>query len=221
MGQKVNPIAFRLGINKEWSSKWFSNKDYAKFLKEDAQIRRFIMKELSKMAIEKVVIERYANKITISIFSGRPGMIIGRGGAGAEELKDKIKKLINRSVTTEINIMEVKEPQISAALVAENIAVQLEKRIAFRRVMKQAIESVMQSDKVKGIKISISGRLNGAEMSRRETASQGKIPLHTLRADIDYSLKEANTTYGIIGVKVWIYKGEIFSARGESSSELK
>ncbi len=221
MGHKVNPIVFRLGVNKEWSSRWFSNRDYAKFLKEDAQIRQFIMKELSKMAIEKVIIERYANKIVISIFSGRPGMIIGRGGSGAEELKDKVKKLIKRNVATEINIMEVKEPQISAALVAENIAAQLEKRIAFRKVIKQAIESVMQNNKVKGIKVSISGRLNGAEMSRRETASQGKIPLHTLRADLDYSLKEANTTYGVIGVKVWIYKGEIFSDRGESSSEPK
>jgi len=210
MGQKVNPTAFRLGVNKEWNSKWFSSKDYAKFLKEDATIRKFIMKELSRMAIEKVIIERYASKIVISIFSGRPGMIIGRGGAGAEELKDKIKKLIGRKVVTEINVMEVKEPQISSALVADNIVAQLEKRIAFRRVMKQAIENVMQSNKVKGIKVSISGRLNGAEMSRRETQLQGKIPLHTLRADIDYTLKEAHTTYGIIGVKVWIYKGEIF-----------
>ncbi len=210
MGQKVNPIAFRLGINKEWSSKWFSGKDYAKFLEEDAKIRKFIMKEFAKMAIEKVIIERFANKIVISIFSGRPGMIIGRGGAGAEELKDRVKKLINRKVVVEINIMEVKEPQISAPLVADNIVSQLEKRVAFRRVMKQAIESVMQSNKVKGIKVMISGRLNGAEMSRTETQLQGKIPLHTLRADIDYTLKEAHTTYGIIGVKVWIYKGEIF-----------
>ncbi|TRZ77789.1 30S ribosomal protein S3 [bacterium] len=210
MGQKVNPIAFRLGVNKDWTSKWFSSKDYAKFLEEDAKIRKFIMKELFKMAIEKVVIERFANKLVISIFSGRPGMIIGRGGAGAEELKDKIKKLIDRKVVIEINVMEVKEPQISAPLVAEGIAAQLEKRVAFRRVMKQSIESVTQNNKIKGIKITISGRLNGAEMSRKETQSQGKIPLHTLRADIDYSLKEAHTTYGIIGVKVWIYKGEIF-----------
>jgi len=210
MGQKVNPISFRLGVNKDWSSRWFSGKNYAKFVKEDLQLREFINKELSKSAIEKVDIERFAKKIVVSVYSGRPGMIIGRGGAGAEDLKNKIKRTLQKELALEVNIIEVKEPQISANLVAENIAHQLEKRIPFRRITGQAIDQVMQNKKAKGIKILVSGRLNGAEMSRSEAFSRGKIPLHTLRADIDYALKEARTTYGIIGVKVWIYKGEIF-----------
>lgn len=214
MGQKVNPIAFRLGINKEWNSKWFSSGKYSSFIKEDIKIRGFIEKKLKKAAIEKVVIERFPKKIVVSVFSGRPGMIIGRGGAGAEELKDKVKKMLAKDMVLELNIVEVKESQISAVLVAENLAHQLEKRIKFRRAIGQTIESVMQNKKAKGIKVMISGRLNGAEMSRTEWLSQGKIPLHTLRADIDYALKEAHTTYGVIGVKVWIYKGEIFENQG-------
>lgn len=210
MGQKVNPIAFRIGINKDWSSRWFSDKNYAKFVREDENIRKFIYKELAKTAIEKVNIDRSAKKITITIYSGRPGMIIGRGGTGAEDFKGKIKKLLPANMVLEMNIVEVKEPQISAPLVAEGIAGQLEKRIPFRKAMNQAIEQVMQNKKAQGIKILVSGRLNGAEMSRSEVLSKGKIPLHTLRADIDYSQKEAHTTYGLIGVKVWIYKGEIF-----------
>lgn len=210
MGQKVNPIAFRLGVNKDWSSRWFSNKDYAKFVREDEKIRKFITKELAKAAIEKVNIDRFAKKIVVAVYSGRPGMIIGRGGTGAEDLKIKVKKILPANISLELNIVEVKEPQISAALVGEGIAAQLEKRIPFRKAMNQAIEQVMQNKKAQGIKILVAGRLNGAEMSRDEVLSKGKIPLHTLRADIDYSQKEAHTTFGLIGVKVWIYKGEIF-----------
>lgn len=210
MGQKVNPIVFRLGINKEWASRWFFGKKYAKFIKEDELIRNFIEKDLRKAAIEKIIIDRFPKKIVISVHSGRPGMIIGRGGAGAEDLKIKIKKFLSEGIVLEVNILEVKDPQISAPLVAENIVAQTEKRVKFRRAISSAIEDVMQNKAAKGIKVMLSGRLNGAEMSRTEWLSKGKIPLHTIRADIDYAAKEANTTYGKIGVKVWIYKGEIF-----------
>lgn len=211
MGQKVNPIAFRLGINKEWVSRWFFGRNYAKFIKEDELIRKFVEKELQRAAIEKVVIDRFPKKIVIAVHSGRPGMIIGKGGAGAEDLKVKIKKMLAAGTILELNIIEVKEPQISAALVAENVAAQIEKRVKFRRIMGSTIDDVMQNKTAKGIKIMLSGRLNGAEMSRTEWLKKGNIPLHTIRADIDYAAKEANTTYGKIGVKVWIYKGEIFN----------
>jgi len=217
MGQKVNPIAFRLGINKEWVSRWFSSKNYAKFIKEDVLLRKFIEKELKRAAVEKVVIDRFPKKIAITVYSGRPGMIIGKGGAGVEDLKAKVKKMIKNDASLELNIVEVKEPQISAALVAENVAAQIEKRMKFRRVMTSTIENVMQNKSAKGIKIMLSGRLNGAEMSRTEWLSKGKIPLHTIRADIDYVAKEARTTYGIIGIKIWIYKGEIFNNEEQKS----
>ncbi|MFH1175540.1 MAG: 30S ribosomal protein S3 [bacterium] len=210
MGQKVNPIAFRIGINKGWKSRWFSNKNYAHLVKEDITLRNFVEKELSKAAIEGIDIERFPKKVVLVIHSGRPGMIIGRGGSGAEELKNKIRKILPKDLALDVNIIEVKDSQISAPLVAENMARQLEKRIPFRKVMNQTVEQVMQNKKAKGIKTMLSGRLNGAEMSRTESIAKGKIPLHTLRADIDYSLKEAHTTYGTIGIKVWIYKGDIF-----------
>ncbi len=208
MGQKVNPISMRLQVNKDWRSKWFVTKrDYAKYLSDDLKIRRMISTKLgSRAAINKVDIERSPNLVTVTIHTAKAGVVIGRGGAGAQELKAAIEKVYN--IPTRVNIEEVKKPETHAKLVAENIAHQLERRIAFRRAIKSASGATMRAG-AKGIRIEVSGRLNGAEMSRREKEVAGSVPLHTLRANIDYALAEAKTPAGIIGVKVWIYKGEV------------
>ncbi|HLC91846.1 MAG TPA: 30S ribosomal protein S3 [Candidatus Saccharimonadales bacterium] len=207
MGQKVNPISMRLQVNKDWRSKWFANKrEYATYLSQDLSVRRMISQKLgSRAAINKVDIERSPNLVTVTINTAKAGVVIGRGGTGAQELKAAIEKIYG--VPTRVNIEEVKKPELHAKLVAENIAHQLERRISFRRAIKQASAASMRSG-AKGIRIQVSGRLNGAEMSRREKAVEGSVPLHTLRADIDYAQVHAKTVAGIIGVKVWIYKGE-------------
>jgi len=208
MGQKVNPTSMRLQVNKDWRSKWFANKrDYAKFLGNDLRVRRIIQDKVgSRGAINKVDIERSPNLVTITISTAKAGVVIGRGGQGAQELKDLVEKIYG--IPTRVNIEEVKKPDLFAKLVAENIAHQLERRMSFRRAIKSAAESTMRAG-AKGVRIEVAGRLNGAEMSRREKEVQGSVPLHTLRADIDYAEVDAKTNAGIIGVKVYIYKGEV------------
>ena len=206
MGQKIHPHGLRLGIIKTWDAKWYAGKDFAANLHEDLKIRKFIKAKAFSAGVSKVEIERAANRVKIIIHTAKPGMIIGRGGAGIEELKKTLKKLTSKQI--DINIAEVRQPDMDAQLVAENIAAQLERRIAFRRAMKQSIQRTMRMG-AKGIKVMVGGRLGGAEIARSEAARDGSIPLHTLRADIDYGTAEAHTTYGLIGVKVWIYKGEI------------
>ena len=207
MGQKVSPLIMRIGIIKNWHSLWFADKNkFADFIQEDLKIRKFIKKKFVQAAVSKIVIERLVNQIRVKIFSARPGIIIGRHGADIEKLREDLRGITNKDLV--IDIEEIKQPLLEAQLVAENIAFQLEKRIAFRRAMKRAIEQVM-SGGGKGIKIVCSGRLGGAEMSRQESYRVGKVPLHTLRADIDYGFAEAVTTYGLIGVKVWLYRGDI------------
>ena len=208
MGQKVNPISMRLQVTKAWTSKWFASnkKDFARLLDTDIKIRKFIEKKFETRAvIDKIEIERSANQVIITIWTAKAGIVIGRGGAGAQELKAGIEKMIGETVR--INIEEVKRPELAAKIVAENIAHQLERRINFRRAMKMAIQNVMNAG-AKGIRIEVAGRLNGAEMSRREKLIEGSVPLHTLRADISYHFAAAKTAAGVIGIKVWIYKGE-------------
>ena len=208
MGQKVNPNGIRLGINRTWSSRWFSNYDYAKLLHQDLEIKKYVEQKLKNASISKVNIERAAKKIRISIYSSRPGIIIGKKGADIESLKNKLSKLSNLEVF--LDIKEVRKPEVEAKLVAENIATQLEKRISFRRAMKKAVQSSMRLG-AKGVKVVCSGRLGGAEIARTEKYHEGSVPLHTLRSDIDYATAEAETTYGICGIKVWINKGEILN----------
>ena len=211
MGKKINPFLHRLGVVRDWKSKWFNANKYKEYLRNDIELRSFLSKSLKKAAVEDIIIERSSNSITVNIHSARPGIIIGRGGTGVEELKKEIIKRINEKTEVKVNIIEIRNYEMSASLVAQGIAEQIEKRMPFRRVLKQAIEKTMQNKKAQGIKVQVSGRLNGAEMARTEWLSEGKIPLQTLRADIDFAKYEANTTYGKIGVKVWIYKGEIFN----------
>lgn len=208
MGQKVNPHGLRVGIIKDWDTKWYANKkNFADFLVEDNKIREFLKPRLYAAGVSKIEIERTAGKIKINIHVAKPGMVIGRGGAGIEELRKVLEKLTNNK-SVSINITEIKVPEMDAQLVAENIAAQLEKRISFRRAMKQSMQRTMRAG-AKGIKSMCAGRLGGAEIARSEWYREGTIPLHTLRADIDYGFAEAHTTYGRIGVKVWIYKGEV------------
>lgn len=208
MGHKVNPRSFRLQVDKNWSSRWFASKGFASNLVEDLNIRKAVSKQVGKRAsVAEVVIERSPNAVNVQIFTAKPGVVIGRGGSGIEELKKALAKQTKSPI--KISIEEVKRPETSAVLVAENIASQLERRIGFRRAMKMTAENSMKSG-IKGIKIGVAGRLNGAEMARREKVSLGSVPLHTLRADIDYGFALAHTTYGVIGVKVWIYKGDRF-----------
>ena len=206
MGQKVNPNGFRLGVNRTWSSRWFSKSNYAKFLHQDLEIKSYVQKKLKNASIAKINIERAAKKIRISIFSSRPGIIIGKKGADIEELKNKLTKLSNLAVF--LDIKEIRKPEVEAKLVAENIATQLEKRVSFRRAMKKSVQSSMRLG-AKGVKVLCSGRLGGAEIARNEKYNEGSVPLHTLRSDIDYATAEAETTYGIVGIKVWINKGII------------
>ena len=215
MGQKVNPNGFRVGVIKDWNTRWYaSKKDFADFLVEDRKIRDFVKKKYYLASISRIEIDRAAGKITVSIFTARPGLLIGKGGTGIEAIKEEIKKATGKDVS--VNIMEIRDPDADAQLVAENIASQLEKRISFRRAMKQSMGRAMQKNSVKGIKLMVSGRLGGAEIARSEGYHDGSIPLQTMRADIQYGFAEAKTTYGRIGCKVWIYKGELLGKRGAS-----
>ena len=208
MGQKVHPIGFRLGINRSWDSLWFAKKgDYGKYLIEDYKIRQFIKKNIKNAGVSEVVIERSSKKCTVSIHTSRPGFVIGKKGSDIEKIKNKISKITKDEVS--VNIKEIKKPELNAFLVSENIAQQLEKRVAYRRAMKRAMQGTMRLG-AKGIKVCVSGRLAGNDIARSEWLREGSIPLHTLRANLDYAESEALTTYGMIGVKVWIYKGEIF-----------
>jgi len=210
MGQKVQPIGFRLGVTKTWASKWYAEKGYAKWLREDLTIKRIIKEKMVHAGIAKVEIERSSTKCTVNVHTARPGIIIGKKGQGAELLKGDIQKLTESKVY--LNIHEVRKAETDAQLVAENVATQLERRVSFRRAMKKAVQTAMKFG-AKGIRLNASGRLGGAEMSRKEWYREGRVPLHTLRADIDYGLALAKTTYGIIGVQCWVYKGDVLKER--------
>ncbi len=210
MGQKVHPYGFRIGFNKTWKSRWFATKDYANLLHEDLGLKKDLKKRFQHAGVAKIEIERAANKLKIDIHTSRPGIIIGRKGQEVDKLKQEIQKRTNREVF--INIQEIQKPELDAQLVGESVAMQLEKRVAFRRAMRKAVESALRFG-AKGIKVRVSGRLNGAEIARSEWYLHGQLPLQTLRADIDYGFAEAHTTYGQIGVKVWLYKGERLTPR--------
>ncbi|MEO5293450.1 30S ribosomal protein S3 [Enterococcus cecorum] len=210
MGQKVHPIGMRVGVIRDWDAKWYAEKEYAEYLHEDLRIRKFIASKLADTAVSTVEIERAANRVNVSIHTAKPGMVIGKGGAEVENLRKELNKLTGKRV--HINIVEIKKPDLDAKLVGEGIARQLENRVAFRRAQKQAIQRTMRSG-AKGIKTQVSGRLNGADIARSEGYSEGTVPLHTLRADIDYAWEEADTTYGKLGVKVWIYRGEVLPTK--------
>ncbi|MFQ5456374.1 MAG: 30S ribosomal protein S3 [Nitrospirota bacterium] len=214
MGQKVHPLGFRLGYIKIWNSRWFSEREYGKLLIEDIKIREIIKKKLYHAGVSKIEIERAGNQIKISIYSSRPGIIIGRKGTEVDKLKNGLESFTKKQVY--INIKEIKKPELNAQLVAENVSLQLEKRVAFRRAMKKSVATALRFG-VLGIKIACAGRLGGAEIARTEWYKEGRIPLHTLRADIDYGFAEARTTYGNIGVKVWIYNGEVLPPKGVNS----
>ncbi|EUJ33899.1 30S ribosomal protein S3 [Listeria floridensis FSL S10-1187] len=210
MGQKVHPIGMRIGVIRDWDSKWYAEKDYANFLHEDLRIRDYIAKRLADASVSRVEIERAANRVNITIHTAKPGMVIGKGGSEVEALRKSLNELTGKRV--HINIVEIKRADLDAKLVAENIARQLEGRVSFRRAQKQAIQRTMRAG-AKGIKTQVSGRLGGADIARAEHYSEGTVPLHTLRADIDYAWEEADTTYGKLGVKVWIYRGEVLPTK--------
>ena len=216
MGQKVNPVGLRVGIIRDWESKWYAEKDYADLLHEDIKIREYIESRLKDASVSKIEIERAANRVNITIHTAKPGMVIGKGGSEVEALRKALNELTNKRV--HINIFEIKYADLDAKLVAENIARQLENRISFRRAMKQAIQRTMRAG-AKGIKTQVSGRLGGADIARGEHYSEGTVPLHTLRADIDYGTAEADTTYGKLGVKIWIYRGEVLPTKGTNTEE--
>ncbi|OGX15573.1 MAG: 30S ribosomal protein S3 [Omnitrophica WOR_2 bacterium RBG_13_41_10] len=217
MGQKVSPFVLRIGYIKNWHSRWFAKpREFSRFIKEDYTIRQFIKNKFKHAAISKVIIERLAEKVRIRIFTARPGIIIGRHGADIESLRNELNNMVKKEVL--IDIEEIKESMLDAQLVSENVALQLEKRVAFRRAIKRAIEQTMNMG-AKGIKVVCSGRLGGAEMARQETFKQGKIPLSTLRADIDYGFTASLTTYGYIGIKVWIYKGDVLVKKGNVNTQ--
>jgi small subunit ribosomal protein S3 len=213
VGQKVNPIGMRIGIIRDWESKWYADKDYAVLLHEDIKVREYIAKRLNDASVSKVEIERAANRINVSVHTAKPGMVIGKGGTEVEALRKALNQLTGKRV--HINIIEIKRADLDAKLVAENIARQLENRVSFRRAQKQAIQRTMRSG-AKGIKTQVSGRLGGADIARAEHYSEGTVPLHTLRADLDYAHAEADTTYGKLGVKVWIYRGEVLPTKKKS-----
>lgn len=218
MGQKVNPHGLRVGVNKAWDSVWYAEKDFAKNLSEDAALRKFIKTKHYEAAVSRVVIHRTVERIKVTVFTAKPGILIGRGGKDIEVLTQKLQKLVSEGKTLKVDIQEIKRPELDAQLVAEDIAKQLENRVTFRRAMKQAMNRSMKMG-AKGIKTAVSGRLGGADMARREHYREGTIPLQTLRADIDYGFAEANTTYGKIGVKTWIYKGEILPEKPKKKTE--
>ncbi|HJA41615.1 MAG TPA: 30S ribosomal protein S3 [Firmicutes bacterium] len=214
MGQKVNPIGLRVGIIRDWEAKWYAEKDYADLLHEDLKIRKFLDARLADAAVSKVEIERAANRVNITVYTAKPGMVIGKGGSEVEALRKELTNLSAKRV--HINIVEIKKADLEAKLVAENIARQLENRVSFRRAQKQAIQRTMRAG-AQGIKTQVSGRLGGADIARAESYSEGTVPLHTLRADIDYAHAEADTTYGKLGVKVWIYRGEILPTKKKAT----
>ena len=218
MGQKVNPIGIRLGINKDWNSKWFANRNYAQLLNQDINLRKYLKKKLMSAAISRIQIERPANNAVVTIHTARPGVLIGKKGGGIESLRAEISAQLG--VPVHLNIEEVRKPELDSTLVAEGIAQQLEQRVMFRRAMKRAVTSAMKSG-AKGIKICVSGRLGGAESARSEWYREGRVPLHTFRADIDYGTAESKTTYGIIGVKVWIFKGENIPQKNRNADSSK
>ncbi|MDR0920796.1 MAG: 30S ribosomal protein S3 [Lactobacillales bacterium] len=210
MGQKVHPIGMRVGIIRDWDAKWYAEKEFAEYLHEDLKIRKFIQTKLADAAVSTIEIERAANRVNVSIHTAKPGMVIGKGGSEVENTRKELNKLTGKKV--HINIVEIKKPDLDAKIVGEGIARQLENRVAFRRAQKQAIQRTMRAG-AKGIKTQVSGRLNGADIARSEGYSEGTVPLHTLRADIDYAWEEADTTYGKLGVKVWIYRGEVLPTK--------
>jgi small subunit ribosomal protein S3 len=214
VGQKVNPVGLRIGIIKDWESKWYAGKDFADLLHEDLRIREYITKRLKDASVSKVEIERAANRVNVTVHTAKPGMVIGKGGTEVEALRKALNQLTGKRV--HINILEIKRADLDAKLVAENIARQLENRVSFRRAQKQVIQRAMRAG-AKGIKTMVSGRLGGADIARSEQYSEGTVPLHTLRADIDYAHAEADTTYGKLGVKVWIYKGEVLPTKKKSA----
>lgn len=207
MGQKVNPQGLRLGLTTDWKGKWFGGKDYATFLKEDIDIRQFLNKKLENAAISKIIIERKSNEIRIAIFTGRPGIVIGRRGMAIDKIRAEIEQMIPGK-KVKIDIEEIKKPELDATLIAQNIAEQIISRVSFRRAMKRAVSSAMKGD-IRGIRVSCSGRIGGAEIARTEWYREGRVPLHTLKADIDYGFAEANTKFGKIGIKVWIYRKDV------------
>lgn len=216
MGQKINPNGFRVGVIRDWTAKWYADKDYAAYLNEDLRIRKYIEKRLADASVSTVEIERAANRVNVSIHTAKPGMVIGKGGSEVEALRKELNNLTNKRV--HINVVEIKKPDLDAHLVGESVAEQLENRIAFRRAMRGAMQRTMRAG-AKGIKIQVAGRLNGADMSRIESYSDGTVPLHTLRADIDYSWDAAHTTYGVLGIKTWIYRGEVLPAKKNNEAK--
>ena len=217
MGQKVNPIGMRLGVNRTWESRWYADKgEYANLLHEDLKIRSMLFKDMRQAGVSRVVIERPHRKCRVTIHSARPGVIIGKKGADIEKLKQRVGAMTDSEVV--LNIVEVRKPEIDAQLVAEGVAQQLERRVGFRRAMKRAVQSAMRLGAL-GIRINCGGRLGGAEIARTEWYREGRVPLHTLRADVDYGTAEAHTTYGVIGIKVWVFKGEVFNKPDESTNE--
>jgi small subunit ribosomal protein S3 len=222
MGQKVHPTGFRLGIATDWTSKWYAdNSDFADFLAEDLKIREFLRKKLSQAGVSRIQISRPAKAVSVTIHSARPGIIIGKKGEDIEKLRVEVASLVSAHINNvKINIEEIRKPELDAQLVAENVASQLERRVMFRRAMRRSVTNAMRIG-AEGIKINVSGRLNGAEIARNEWYREGRVPLHTLRANVDYGFAEALTTYGILGVKVWIYKGEVFNLDGKDSGKGK
>jgi len=216
MGQKISPTSLRLGINKDWASRWFGGRKYTDFLKDDLKVRAFLEKRLKNMGIDKVELERGTDALNVIIHTSRPGFLIGRGGTGVEELKSQIHKVLKNKGSIRLEIQEIKNPEFSAKIMAESVVEQIEKRTPFRRIMKQTLSKIMSNKQVKGAKLFLGGRLDGAEIARSEHLEEGSLPLQTLRADIDYAKDTAHTTYGTVGVKVWIYKGEVFKDLSKS-----
>ena len=210
MGQKISPTSLRLGINKDWASRWFGGRKYTDFLKDDLKVRAFLEKKLKNMGIDKVELERGTDALNVIIHTSRPGFLIGRGGTGIVELKSQIHKVLKNKGSIRLEIQEIKNPEFSAKIMAESIVDQIEKRTPFRRILKQTLSKIMSNKQAKGAKIMMGGRLDGAEIARSEHLEEGSLPLQTLRADVDYAKDTAHTTYGTVGVKVWIYKGEVF-----------
>jgi small subunit ribosomal protein S3 len=215
VGQKIHPYGFRLGVTKDWKAKWYAEKDFGKLFVEDRKIRDFITKNLSHAGISNIIIERAANKVKLVIFTGRPGLVIGRKGQGAEQLKKDLSKFVDKEVMLEIK--EVRRPETDAQIIADGIASQLERRVAYRRAMKRAVTQALRMG-AQGIKVACSGRLAGAEIARQEWYREGRVPLHTLRSDVDYGFSQAYTIYGVIGVKVWVFHGEIVARKQEEAS---
>ena len=210
MGQKISPTSFRVGINKEWASHWFGGRKYKNYLDDDVRVRKFLEKKLKNMGVDRVKLERGLDSLNVLIYTSRPGFLIGRGGTGIEELQNDIKKLLKNKLVIRLEIQEIKNPELSAKIMAESMVEHIEKRISYRRIMKQAISKIMANKEARGVKIMLGGRLDGAEIARSEHMEQGSLPLQTLRADINFARATAVTTYGTVGVKVWIYKGLVW-----------